>query len=251
MDNLVSIIMPIYTNIQYLPDALESILNQTYTEFELIIIANNPPTAVKNIIQAYTYADKRIRYYPNTRPQSAAEIMNRGMLLANGNIIAQQGANDISSTSRIEKEVTYLLNRPVFCEAVSTWGYTLNNAGSRIFDAYSCDEARQPQKIINYRLRAIPACHSIDGATMLYTRRAFDTVGFYDETLAHGAANYNYRVRLASYFDIHVIPEELYAHRERNEDEIKQKEYRTNAFNSGTKKAVIRTRNTADRKSVV
>jgi len=246
MDNLVSIIMPVYDNIQYLSATVESILNQTYTEFELIIIANTPLTAVKNIIQAYAYNDKRIRYYFNTALQSTAEIMNRGMLLANGNIIAQQRTNDISGPSRIEKEVTYLLSRPVFCEVVSTWGYTINNAGVRIFDPHSCDESRQSQKIVNYRLRAIPACHSINGATIMYTRRAFDTIGFYDETLTQGAANYNYHVRLSRYFDVHIIPEELYAHRERDEDEVKQKEYRTSAFNSGSKKSVIRTRNTAD-----
>ncbi|SMQ85073.1 Glycosyl transferase family 2 [Bacillus sp. OV166] len=93
--------------------AVESILNQNYKEFEFIIILDNPSNKEHvRIIQDYCKKDDRIRFYVNEKNLGLAMSLNRGLELANCEIIARMDADDISLPDRFEKEISYLIDYP-------------------------------------------------------------------------------------------------------------------------------------------
>jgi glycosyltransferase involved in cell wall biosynthesis len=104
----VSIIMPVYNGEKYLREAIESILNQTFNDFELIIINDGSTDKTEEIIKPYLNND-RIRYFKqNNQGYSAA--CNQGYLFAKGKYICFQDCDDISLPNRLKEEVEILEN---------------------------------------------------------------------------------------------------------------------------------------------
>lgn len=106
----VSIIMSVYNeNKIILTEAIESILNQTYKDFEFIIILDNPNNAVaKKIINSYCDKDNRIVFVENKKNMGLSLSLNKGLQITNYDIIARMDADDISHPNRIEKQVNFL-----------------------------------------------------------------------------------------------------------------------------------------------
>lgn len=102
---LISVILPVYNGANYLKEAIDSILNQTYVHFELIIINDGSKDNSESIIKEYN--DSRIRYFYKDNT-GLAETLNFGIKHANGFYIARQDQDDISYRDRFEKQVEYL-----------------------------------------------------------------------------------------------------------------------------------------------
>lgn len=102
----ISVIMPAYNAEKYIKAAIESILEQTFTDFEFIIIDDGSIDSTAAIIQSYS--DKRIRFCPNEQNIGVAATLNRGLELACGEYIARMDADDISLPKRFEKQTAYM-----------------------------------------------------------------------------------------------------------------------------------------------
>ena len=108
---LVSVIMSNYnTPEDYLRSAIESILNQTYQNFEFIIIDDCSTDDSLSIIE--TYYDKRIRIIKNGKNLGITKSLNRGLSVAKGEFVARMDADDVSFETRFEKQVEFLKNHP-------------------------------------------------------------------------------------------------------------------------------------------
>jgi glycosyltransferase involved in cell wall biosynthesis len=107
---LVSVIMPNYNNEKYLPEAIESILNQTYENFEFIIIDDCSNDGSWDLIKKYAKKDKRIRPFRNKINLGCTKSLNVGLKNANGIYIARMDSDDISITKRFEIQIDFLLN---------------------------------------------------------------------------------------------------------------------------------------------
>ena len=107
---LVSIIMSTYKEEEiFLRQAIESILNQTYKDFEYIIILDNPDNNLHiRIIKEYANLDKRIKFYVNEKNMGLTASLNKGLGLAKGKYICRMDADDISINKRIENQKRYL-----------------------------------------------------------------------------------------------------------------------------------------------
>lgn len=107
----ISVILPVYNASKYLREAISSILDQTYTNFELIAIDDGSTDDCKKIIESFQ--DPRIKYYyhPN---QGVAKTLNRGIQLASGEFIWRHDADDISLPDKLEKEIGFLSTHPEF-----------------------------------------------------------------------------------------------------------------------------------------
>lgn len=91
--------------------AIESILNQTYTDFEFIIILDNPDNLEHiKIINEYQKKDNRIRFFINEKNIGLTASLNKGIMMAKGNIIARMDADDIAVEDRLMKEFNFLQN---------------------------------------------------------------------------------------------------------------------------------------------
>ena len=107
---LVSIIMSTHKEEEiFLRQAIESILNQSYKDFEYIIILDNPDNNLHiRIIKEYANLDKRIKFYVNEKNMGLTASLNKGLGLAKGKYICRMDADDISINKRIENQKRYL-----------------------------------------------------------------------------------------------------------------------------------------------
>lgn len=107
----VSIVMPVYNGEEYLNESIESILKQTYTNFEFIIVCEYGSSEKSiEIIKKFKKQDKRIIYVQNDKKEGISESLNIGLKLATGEYIARMDSDDISMPKRIETQVNYLEN---------------------------------------------------------------------------------------------------------------------------------------------
>ena len=102
---LVSVITPVYNREKYLVKCIESILNQTYENFEFIIIDDNSSDLTVNIIKDYLLRDSRIKFLENNKNLGATLSFNRGLDIAKGKYIARMDSDDISFLDRFKKQV--------------------------------------------------------------------------------------------------------------------------------------------------
>lgn len=107
----VSVLVPVYnTKEEYFREAIESILNQTYKDFELIILDDGSTTNIEGIVKSYK--DNRIHFYKNQRNLGISLTTNKLIDLAKGEFIALMDSDDISVSTRLQKEVEYLDKNP-------------------------------------------------------------------------------------------------------------------------------------------
>jgi len=109
---LVSVIMPVFNSASFLASAIDSILFQTYTNFELIIIDDASTDKSRQIISQYAKKDKRIKFIKNKINLGVSLSTNIGISQAKGQFIAKMDSDDISLPSRLEKQIKYLQKHP-------------------------------------------------------------------------------------------------------------------------------------------
>lgn len=107
---LVSVILPAYNAERHLREAIDSMLFQTYSKFELIIINDGSDDSTEQII--CSYSDPRIKYVKNEKNLRLIKTLNKGVDLAQGDYIARMDADDISMPNRLQVELDFLQNNP-------------------------------------------------------------------------------------------------------------------------------------------
>ena len=105
---MISILMSVYNASATLEAAVESILNQTYTDFEFIVCDDASADNSLDILNRYAERDSRIRIIRNGTNLGLGASLNRCLAEANGEYIARQDADDISDPTRLEKTLDYL-----------------------------------------------------------------------------------------------------------------------------------------------
>lgn len=104
----VSVVMPLFKGDKYLVEALDSILNQTFSDFEFLIICDDPTDETCEILDKYMQEDARIRVHINQNREGLVNSLNVGIALAKGEYIARMDADDISLPDRLRKQVNFL-----------------------------------------------------------------------------------------------------------------------------------------------
>ncbi len=110
MSPRVSILMPVYNAAPYVKDAVDSILNQSFRDFELIILDDASTDESATVLDSFE--DSRIVRYTSGKNVGLANILNVGIDMARGEYIARMDADDISLPTRLQTEVEYLDSHP-------------------------------------------------------------------------------------------------------------------------------------------
>jgi len=105
---LVSVVMPAYNAEKYISEAIESILNQTFKDFEFIIIDDGSTDRTWEIIQEYAKKDERIVPLRNDKNLKICMTLNKGIEASRGKYIARMDSDDWSYPNRLEKQVNFL-----------------------------------------------------------------------------------------------------------------------------------------------
>ncbi len=106
----VSVVMPVFNGELYLAEAIESVLSQTYRDFEFLIIDDGSTDSTASLIAGYQ--DPRIRIIRNQQNLGLIRSLNLGFELASGEYIARMDADDVCLPKRLEKQVNYLDAHP-------------------------------------------------------------------------------------------------------------------------------------------
>lgn len=106
----ISVIMPAYNAEKYIKEAVDSILCQTFEDFELIVINDCSKDSTKDILLSYT--DPRIVYLENQKNLGVAGTLNHGLSAARGDYIARMDSDDIAIPQRLERQLAYMEANP-------------------------------------------------------------------------------------------------------------------------------------------
>ena len=194
----VSVVMPTYNGSKYIKRAIESILGQTYTNFEFLIIDDGSEDNTAEIIHSFN--DKRIKYiYQDNRGPASA--YNTGFKNATTDFIFVMDHDDISYPIRLEKQLEYLVkNNLDVCGSF----YLIKNEERGFIE-----KKRLPINDQNIKRELLYRPWTLFNPTLCIQKSIFDEYGFYDEQIKVGY-DYDYFLRISEYAICGNIPEYLY-----------------------------------------
>jgi len=201
-DPRVSVVMPVHNGELYLREALESILKQTFGDFEFIIIDDGSTDATRDILRSY--ADPRIRLVYNEHNIGLTKSLNKGLGLAQGEYIARQDADDISHPERLAKQVEVLDNNP----GVSILGTAYQRIDSQALPLGTVEVLTDNVELQNNLLVGDCFCHG----SVAMRKRDVETVGKYNEAM-EPAEDYDLWLRMSERSEVANLPEVLYSYR--------------------------------------
>ena len=176
----VSIIMPTYNGSQYIAEAIESAINQTYKDLEIIVVDDGSTDNTKEIVHGYIEKDKRIKYFykPNGGVASAC---NFGIDKAQGDYIAYFEHDDISYPQRLEKQIEILEKRKEISFVYSPLEVFNENSEKTDIIESSCEELLEKGLFFKYLLSS-----SLCANPGIMFRKEITKTIRYDETLPRG-----------------------------------------------------------------
>lgn len=113
MNNLVSIIMPSFGSQRFIAASIESVIRQTYTNWELIIVDDVSPDNSNELIECYQKKDSRIKLIKLETNSGPAQARNQGIKEAIGKYIAFLDADDLWADNKLEKQITFMCENGV------------------------------------------------------------------------------------------------------------------------------------------
>ena len=169
----VSVIMAVFNGQKYIEESIKSILEQTFRNFEFIIVNDGSTDRTKEILLDWAKKDNRIKIITNPNNIGLTKSLNKAINMAQGKYIARQDADDISLPQRLEKQVVFLENHPEI-KILGTFGYAINKEGKVLREEILPVSS---QKIKNMLIKKNPFIH----ASVMIKKEIIDKVGGYNE----------------------------------------------------------------------
>jgi glycosyltransferase involved in cell wall biosynthesis len=187
-DPAVSVLMAVYNCAPYLPAALDSVLGQSFSDYEFIVVDDASTDETPAILSAYTLRDNRFVLLRNERNLKLPASLNRGLAVCRAPLIARADGDDLCHPKRLVKQVEFLNQHPEV-GAISCSYNRIDADGRAIgFQALPTESA-----MIKFKLLWES---TLSHAGALYRARAVRAVGGYDETFVT-AQDYDLWARLA------------------------------------------------------
>jgi glycosyltransferase involved in cell wall biosynthesis len=197
----VTVLVPVYNGAAYLDEAVRSVLDQTFTDFELLIIDDGSTDRSVEIIRGF--ADPRIRLERNERNLGLIATLNKGLGLAAGDYVARMDCDDVSLPNRLARQVDFMDRHPEVGMAGS-WFERLENGGSKRVETPVGDGDIRYFLIFDNTF-----LHS----SMIFRREFLEHHRLrYDPGFVH-AEDYEFWVRCGAYTRLANIPEVLVRYR--------------------------------------
>lgn len=205
--------MSIYNGAKYLREAVDSVLNQTFTDFEFIIVNDGSTDTTADILSSYT--DPRIKIITNTKNLGLTKSLNIGLKIARGEYIARQDADDISLLHRLSTQHGFMKKHPHLA-ALGGWAEFIDShnriTGSR----------RPPTNPDIIKFSLISFHNAAIHPTLMLRLSAIKQVGFYNEKFVL-AQDFDLCSRLAlNGFIIQNLPK-IFIQKRRHSEAIGQK----------------------------
>lgn len=213
--------MPVYNCEKYLNFSIESVLKQTYEDFEFIIINDCSTDKSEKVIKNFT--DKRIVYIKNDTNLKLNKTLNIGLNIAKGKYIARVDADDVCDVVRIEKQINFLERNKDF-GLVSSWFKIIDEQGVLIknIKLNYCPE----EIFLNLHF-----FNCIVHSSVFFRKELINITGIYDENKKY-IEDYDLWLRMLKYTKFYIIKSYLIKYRmhSNNISNIFEKEQKENAM---------------------
>ena len=205
----VSVVMPVFNGETYLRKAIESILGQSYADFEFVIVDDGSTDGSLEIIEDYAARDARIVVHKMPQNSGIVAALNAGIGAANGEYIARMDADDTSMPSRLEKQVAYLDETGIAAVGANYIKFRGDKAKGRA--------TKRPLSSAEVK-RTLPYACCLGHPVVMYRKDVFDRVGGYDPNYASGGAeDYDLWLRMSLDHDLANLEEPLLRYRVHSE----------------------------------
>lgn len=144
----ITVLMPVYNAENFLNESIDSILNQSFKDFEFLIINDASTDNSKKITMSYN--DKRIRYFENSKNLGVALTLNKGLKLAKGKYIARMDADDIAYPQRLEVEYNEIITDDKIAIVASFYN-VIDENGKYIFTVKDVSSAEEIYYFLQFR----------------------------------------------------------------------------------------------------
>ena len=193
----VTVLMPVYNAVEFIREAVDSILKQSFSDFKFLIIDDGSTDGSQSIIRSYD--DSRIRLVQNEKNIGVAATLNRGLDLALGEYVARMDADDICTPERLQKQVNFLTKHPDV-GVCGSWVWSFNEKKKYIF-RYPVEQ----DCVRSFLLFANPCSHP----SVMMRLGMIRKYGLQYDPDYKAAQDYDLWRRCTDYFQIDNIPEPL------------------------------------------
>lgn len=196
---MISVLMSVFNDEKYIEKSIESIVNQTYEDLEIIIIDDGSTDNTVDIIRSFN--DRRIRIIHNEKNLGLTKSLNKGLKFVNGDYVARMDADDICFRERFLIQSRYMDKHPEIMLSSCGFSYFGEKHGSHSLK-------------LNYN--QIKGQYFFDSVLphpgFFFRKQLIDEGYVYDERFKY-AQDYDFQVRVSKKYEVSIIPNILFAYR--------------------------------------
>jgi glycosyltransferase involved in cell wall biosynthesis len=200
----ITVLMSVYNGERHVRGAVDSILGQTFTDFEFVIVNDGSTDGTREILESYT--DPRI-VFVNQENMGLTRSLNRGLAMARGKYVARQDADDVSMAGRLERQFRYMENNP-HIGLVGSYYLIVDEDDNPIEELAQDKLPLSHGELVKDHLKT----HFVGHGTFFFRRSVIDFVGIYDEDFRF-TQDMDFLLRVSERFEIANVPEVLYGWR--------------------------------------
>lgn len=196
----VTVIIPTYNRMGTIAESVQSVLDQTYSNLELLIVDDGSTDGTESVIKEFT--DNRINYVRMDKNGGVANARNVGVSLAKTDWIAFQDSDDIWHKDKLEKQMTYAKEHPEYALIYSKYRLIYPDGEESVVPAY-------PNEVMEGDIfKPLLERNVIGAPTVLVKRETFMDIGGFD-TAFHALEDWDFVIRFAKQYRIGFIDEML------------------------------------------
>lgn len=197
--------MPVYNSQKYLKESIESILNQTYRNFEFIIVNDGSTDKSEEIIKEYAFKDSRIIFINNKQNQGIAVARNTGISSSCGDLIANMDADDISLPHRLERQLKFIQDNSTCDICIGDMEVVDASGGHLYFRIYPKESVSIKNRFLRY--------NTIPNPCVLYKKTVWAGNFGYDPSCSYGTDDYDFWFKAIKHYNASSVGEVIHKYR--------------------------------------
>ena len=202
---MISVVMSVYNGEKYLEACIDSILNQTYKDFEFIIVNDCSTDGSWAILKDYEKRYESIKLINNTENLGLTKNLNVALASAKGEYIARMDADDKSEPNRFERQIAFLKENQTI-DILGTFSNDIDETGKTI-------RCRTVPIFHSEIIKMLPKVSPISHPTVMFKRKSLEKIGFYNPKYRTSQDLEMWYRAAAAGLKFHNIPEFLFQYR--------------------------------------
>lgn len=203
----VSVIMSVFNGAKFLEESINSVLRQTFRDFEFIIVDDGSKDHSQKIIEKASHTDKRIKAFYRTH-EGQAPALNFALVQSTGKYIGRIDADDLWHPGKLDTQVRFMNSHPEICLLGTSVKFIDTNGNLKEHKGFNLDREMGPEDVRRSIIRRNLFCHS----SVLFRHEVIENTGLYNSAFRI-SMDYEYWVRILSFCDGLILGEKLTTYR--------------------------------------